>query len=84
MADHIGGGRVGIDSGRTGIDVGRTGVDDHAGSEGFSHHAAHRGFRRGYGGGLYDDYGLYNGDDLDCYDIYHHRPIYRWDDASCS
>jgi hypothetical protein len=43
----------------------------------------HRGFRRGYGGELYDDYGLYDDDGLDCYDIYHHRPTYRWD-SSCS
>jgi hypothetical protein len=83
MTDHIDGGRVGIDSGRTGIDGGRVGLGDHTGSEGFHQHATHRGFRRGYGDGLYDDYGLYDDDGLDCYDIYHHRPTYRWQ-SSCS
>jgi hypothetical protein len=77
MADHI-------DGGRTGIDSSRTGLGDRAGSGGFRQHAMHRfgGLRRGYGGGLYDDYGLYGDDGLDCYDIYHHRPTYRWQ-SSC-
>jgi hypothetical protein len=76
MADHI-------DGGRTGIDGSRTGLGDRAGSEGLHQHAMHRfGARRGFGNGLYDDYGLY-GDDGDCYDIYHHRPTYRWQ-SSCS